>query len=65
MIGIIKGRKPTQCASCYEMIPNTELKVKNSQDNTNRTYYHLKCTDLNTIQSQLRLWNQALQESQS
>lgn len=64
MISIIKGRKECRCAAlCGEHIESGVMKIKDSQDNSNRKYYHLGCAPVQMIQRQLQLWTLALQES--
>ena len=65
MISIIKGRMACLCAICHNEIESGIMKVKDSQDNSNRKYYHLGCTPRNVIDRNLQLWTLALQESQN
>jgi hypothetical protein len=65
MISIIKGIKQHICSICRTEIERGGYKVKDSQDNSNRKYYHLKCTPITIINRNLQLWKTALQESQN
>jgi hypothetical protein len=64
MISIIKGRKECRCnALCGLVIESGAMKIKDSQDNSNRKYYHLGCAPIQMVNRQLQLWTLALQES--
>lgn len=52
------------CAICRGEIESGIMKVKDSQDNANRKYYHLGCTPKHVIEKHLGLWTLAQQESQ-
>jgi len=64
MISIIKGRMTCTCAICRRDIESGIMKIKDSQDNSNRKYYHLGCCPRTVIDRNLGLWTLARQESQ-
>ena len=53
-----------RCAICRGEIESGIMKIKDSQDNSNRKYYHLRCCPRTVIDRNLGLWTLALQESQ-
>lgn len=65
MIGIIKGICEHICTGCHTSIEKGIYKVKDSQDNSNRKYYHFACVPREMAIQQLQSWQQVLNEQES
>lgn len=63
MYSLVKGLKAHECRKCHETIEKGTYKLKDTQDNHHKYYFHLGCIEIEVIRDQLQLWNQALREA--